>query len=517
MRVRFARPVTALAVLYASITVATTSPPAQALTESTMVLVASQYGGATCANNQRVIVANPFTGAKISGVVEPGTPETTFGNINEAKPYANNRKVVALWGGSNTTTSRAGVGVYDLDLDQWTTEFFLPTTWEVGANSAHSITVLPDGYFAIAQTGSIGGVGSGYVVIVSPSGTVGQRLDLTSAHGIEYDPRNGGHVYAVGSTKLRKYTYSTSSKTLTQVAEYTLPTSGGHDLRRRRQDDNYSVTTNTGTHVFKPEGPGGDFWDDLKMDNGATISGAKSVDQRFDGLVEFNWFDSTGSDPTDEFVFLDGTQVEQQFCTNFYKAGRWLYQPGVPDFNDGGGGGGQETWSPTFTVGAGANNWWIEIYASADVVSLDVIGKNGQFFMSNVTKQVWGAFAQSPPQEMPAGSLIKLIGRKADGSSAGSITFPWLQDTNPDTEAGWNASFAVTQCASTLKATISSAAVAAKVRIGTADWAVMTKNTSTGQWERAGGVPVGTKYLMRAYLSPGDETAAQAYDVIRTC
>lgn len=511
MRLIRACPPTVLAVAFGAVVVGVITPPATAVTESEVVVVASQYGGATCANNQRVILANPFTGNMVTGG-NLGTPNTQFGNINEAKPYDDNSKIVALWGGSNTTDKRGGVGVYDRVAGGWVAAktFSLPSNFEVGANSAHSITVLPDGNYAVAQTGTIAGAGSGFVVIFGPTGTKLNQYALSSAHGVEYDTRNNT-VYAVGSSLLSKWTYDSVNDALTGRVDYTLPTSGGHDLRRRRNDNKYSVTTNQGTHVFDPATGG---FTNLTMNNGSTITGAKSMDQRFDGLHEFNWFDND-SGTVDTFNFLNGDRITTKFCTNVYKAGRWLYAVGDPDFDDGGGG--TATWSPTFTVGGGANNWWLEIYASSDVASLDVIGKNGLFFMSNVTKQSWGAFAQTFPQEMTAGSLVKLIGRKADGSSAGSITFPWLQDANPDTETGWNAAFTIHQCGGTLQAAISAAAVAAKVRIGTADWATMTKNTSTGRWERAGGVPTGTKYLIRAYLAPGTESAPQAYDAIRTC
>lgn len=515
MRLVSARPFLLLALLYAGTTVAVTGPPAAAVTESHELVVSSQYGGSTCPNNQKVIIADAFTGNIVpNGVL--GTPNTQFGNINEAKPFDDNSKIVALWGGANTTTQRAGVGVFDRVSHTWLAAktFSLPADFEVGAESAHSITVLPDGNYAVAQTGSIGVTGNGFVVVFSSTGAKLNQYPLTSAHGVEYDTRTG-FVYAVGATHVVKYSYSVTTAALTQLASYALPTTGGHDLRRRRQDNRYSVSTNGGTHVWDPNT--GAFTGDITMNDGVTrITGAKSVDQRFDGLVEFNWWDENSAD-VDTFNYLDGRQIGANFCTNVYKAGRWLYDVGTQDYDDGTGGTSTPTWSPTFTVGGGANSWWIEIYASSDVVSLDVIGKNGQFFMSNLPKHSWGGFGQSPPQEMTAGSLIKLIGRKADGSSAGSITFPWLQDPNPDTEAGWNAAFTIHQCNAKLEATISSAAVAAKVRIGTADWAAMTKNATTGRWERSPGVPVGTKYLIRAYLAPGTESAPQAYDLIRVC
>jgi hypothetical protein len=501
-----ARALTLLAVAAGSVTVAVSGPPAAAVTETSQVLVTSQYGGTGCANNQKLLIANPFTGALVTSL---GTPDSRFDVFNEAKPYDSNRKIVALWGGSDYTTHLGGVGVYDRTLGQWTTHFPLPSSFEVGGNNPHSITALPDGWFAVALVGTISGVtGSGHVVLLGPTGAMGNHYGLSSAHGVEYDSRTNS-VYAVGATTLKKFSYDAATHSLTSPVSYTLPASGGHDLRRRRNDGKLSVTADNGSWTFDPATG---VFDPLRKTDGSLLgNGVKNVDQRFDGLTEYNYYDQVVD--TDYFQFLDGTSHGSTFCTNFYKAGRWLYAPGDPDFDDGGGTP-APTWSPTFTVGGGSNSWWIEVYTSSDVASLDVIGKNGQFFMANLPKQSWGAFAQSPPEEMTAGSLIKLIARKADGATAGSVTFSWLQDPNPGTEAGWTASFTVDQCGPTkLEATISSAATQAKARIGTADWAAMTKNASTGHWEITPGVPAGTKYLIRAYL-PTDE---KAYDLIRTC
>ena len=175
----------------------------------------------------------------------------------------------------------------------------------------------------------------------------------------------------------------------------------------------------------------------------------------------------------------------------------------------------EPTWSTSITVGAASNSWWIEIYTSDDVIGVDVVGTD--FYLS-LTKQPWGAWAAAPPREMQSGETVKIIARRSDGSTAASVSFGWMTDSSPDTHPGWNASFSIHQCGPlTLEATISSAAVTAKVRIGTAGWAAMTKNPVTQRWEKTLGVPLGTKYLVRAYLPPGTVDAPQAYDLIRTC
>lgn len=838
----------AAVVIAGGVVVTAPLPHAAAVTETQNVLVTNQYAGSTCgATNHQIQIANAVTGALVQDL---NSPTSAFEIPNDAKPFDLNRKIVALWGGDSAKPGSNGFGVYDRATSTWGTPVAL-SAFERGANGAHSITVLPDGYFAVALTGQLNATGSGWVVVVSPTGTVMDSDGLSSAHGVEWDPTRSA-VFAIGFNDVRKYTYSTSTHQLTQVQLYDLPGTNpiGHDLRRRRTADNdYNATVDQQVYTFDPEASPTAAFTVLSMPAGDT-GGIKSIDQRFDGLVEYSKYQSN------QFEFRDGTNVTAQapFCLSGYKHGRWIYAQGEPvypedntgqsasgigygfpmddvpavqatgadleygsfwvgewvnrsgwggldgwlddalandvtpviqwyywgddidsdcyqtscgsqfpktksnwdtlagqlrdhiaskmngkktivvletewhkngmetqtlfdswlrnqmtilrsdvtedidvalgwghwaggptaqvyttyaqagqaaDYNgtmvlfsclsggrgeyagidtsvdklannsrtlqskfgkpvliddvglstysgigsndptysqyapidrdcvtpadyedlqehkyaeifarktelaaagvfgivfrayldndagdtrgqyhkiaerwwgikrdvngvvtykqshddvingiiadNGGGGSPAPTWSPTFTVGSGANSWWIEVYTSSDVVSLDVIGKNGQFFMSNLPKQSFGAFAQSPPQEMTAGSLIKLVGRKADGSTAGSITFGWLQDPSPDTEPGWNSSFTIQQCNTTLEATISPEAVAAKVRIGTADWAVMTKNVTTGRWERSPGVPIGTKYLIRAYLPPGTEAAPQAYDVIRTC
>lgn len=498
------------------------SVPPAAATDTDLILIANRYVSSTCASsNFRLFVFNLAT-RELTNLGQP--PISNLTEFTEAKPIDLNRKILALWGGS--AGNKGGVGVYDRAAAAWTKYFALPAAFELPSDgrNAHSITLLPRDpanpgerdHFAIAHTGRLNGTGNGWVVVIDDAGTIKDSEPLDSAHGVEWDPPRNA-LYAVGESQVRRYSYNVGTKQITFGQSYGLPPkpsnggpAGGHDLRRRRvadtrgEADSYFVTANEEAWVFDPDTGG-------LAEIGSNLGGVKSMDQSFDGRTEYNYMNGT------EARFLGSTPWVSwgNSCIKPYKAGRFIWDPGQPVYPEDDSSG-TPTWSPTFTVGGGANSWWIEVIASSDVVSLDVIGKNGQFFMSNVTKHSWG-FGQSPPEEMTAGSLIKLIGRKADGSSAGSITFPWLQDTNPDTEAGWNASFTIHQCNTKLEATISSAAVAAKVRIGTADWATMTKNTSTGRWERSPGVPIGTKYLIRAYLSPGTEAAPQAYDLIRTC
>jgi hypothetical protein len=298
--------------------VAVLSPPtpAVALTETANVLVTNQYAGSTCgAYNHQIQIANAFTGALVQDL---NSPSTAFQIPNDAKPFDLNRKIVALWGGDSTMTGSNGIGVYDRTTNAWTQSIATPS-FERGANGAHAIAVLPDGYFAVALTGQLNAAGSGFVVVVSPTGSVVDSDALPSAHGVEYD---GGRnaVFAVGLDDIRKYTYDTVTHQLVQLTVYDLPGTapGGHDLRRRRTDSSYFVTTNSHAYTFNPDA--GTFAEILK--GGAAMSGVKSFDQRFDGITEYSYYQSN------QFNFLDRAAVTSSVCLSGYKHGRFVYAPG---------------------------------------------------------------------------------------------------------------------------------------------------------------------------------------------
>ena len=314
----------AAALVAAGLGVAAPVTPAVAVTETSNILVTNQYFDSTCGStNHQIQIANAFTGALVQDL---NSPNSAWQIPNEAKPFDLNRKVVALWGGSSSTSGTAGIGVYDRTTNAWTTSIPL-TNVERGANGPHSITVLPDGYFAIAETGQYNGAGSGWILVISPSGTVTDSEALTSAHGVEYDGSRNA-VFAVGYNDLRKYTYSTTSHTLTQAASYDLPGTdpGGHDLRRRRTDNDYMLTVNAQGHVFDPET--GAF-SSLNKSSGSNVgSGVKSVDTRFDGVTEYSYYQDN------RFLFFDRGATTAQFCLSGYKQGRWIYAAGEQVFSE---------------------------------------------------------------------------------------------------------------------------------------------------------------------------------------
>ena len=306
------------AVIAASLVVAGPLPHAAAVTETNNVLVTNQYADSTCAStNHQIQIANAFTGALVQDL---NSPNTSWQIPNDAKPFDLNRKVVALWGGHSSYSGSNGIGVFDRTTNQWTTQVAL-SAFERGANGAHSVTVLPDGYFAVALTGMLNGAGSGYVVVVSPTGTITDSEGLASAHGVEWDASRSA-VFALGSNDLRKYLYSTTTHLLTQTASYDLPGTNplGHDLRRRRTDNDYNVTVNTAGHVFDPET--GAFTALLKSGGVAIGSGVKSVDQRFDGITEYSYWQGAS------FNFFDRASKSATFCLSGYKHGRWIYAAG---------------------------------------------------------------------------------------------------------------------------------------------------------------------------------------------
>lgn len=306
---------------------AVTSPltPAAAVTETSNVLVTNQYGGSTCSGtNHQIQIANAFTGQMVQDL---NSPNSSWQIPNDAKPFDLNRKIVALWGGFSTTAGTAGIGVYDRTSNAWTTTIPL-TNVERGGNGPHSITVLPDGYFVVAQTGQYNGSGSGWLLVVSPSGTVTDSEQLASAHGVEWDGSRTA-LFAIGYSALRRYSYDPGAHTITQTNTWTLPgptNPGGHDLRRRRTDNDYNLTVNGAGHVFDPET--GTFSGLLKSNGSNVGSGVKSVDQRFDGITEYSYYQDN------RFHFFHQGPVTASFCLSGYKQGRWIYAPGEQVFSE---------------------------------------------------------------------------------------------------------------------------------------------------------------------------------------
>ena len=314
----------AAAVVAGGLVVTAPATPSLAVTETNNILVTNQYAGSTCGStNHQIQIANAFTGALVQDL---NSPVSSWQIPNDAKPFDLNRKVVALWGGHSSTSGTAGIGVYDRTTNSWTTTIGL-TNVERGGNGPHSITVLPDGYFAVAQTGQYNGSGSGWILVISPSGTVTDSEQLSSAHGVEWDGSRTA-LFAVGYNDVRKYTYSTITHTLTQAASYDIPGTdpGGHDLRRRRTDNDYMVTVNAQGYVFDPETGG--FSALLKSSGSNVGSGVKNVDQRFDGITEYSYYQDN------RFHFFDRGAVTAQFCLSGYKQGRWLYAAGEQVFSE---------------------------------------------------------------------------------------------------------------------------------------------------------------------------------------
>ena len=344
------RSITALALVAGTVLSVGNAPPAEAFTpppETGTALVANQDAG--CRDHE-VVRATPTSGAYGSTLSKPSN---ILGKLNEAKPFDHNRKVVALWGEEPLTASNrlGGVGIYDLaaPVGSWTTAFPLPSGWTVGTKGdglAHSVTAIepfddpdtpqeerPD--VVVAQTGGIPGRGNwGNVVLFRPTSattaTMVQTLELTGVHGVEWDTARN-RLYAVGDTYVVSYTYDkTKALPLTVEDSWHIKLvggqRGGHDIRRRRTGtaSTYFVTTNTEVLTFDPGNPNDDesaFSVYLKPGTSSSLGGGvKSIDERFDGLVEYAYGDGV-------FHFTDPNVPQKNaigFCMKGYKV-RWLY------------------------------------------------------------------------------------------------------------------------------------------------------------------------------------------------
>jgi hypothetical protein len=174
---------------------------------------------------------------------------------------------------------------------------------------------------------------------------------------------------------------------------------------------------------------------------------------------------------------------------------------------------GGTTFQPSFTIGDGASSWWIEVYTSNDVTAVDVIGKDGAFYMS-LPKKSWGAWAASPPSELPAGQLVRFIARRSsDGATAGSNNFYWLT-ASPTTDPGWASTFAVGSGASTtwVEASASGSPTSVEVKINGGAFTALTYSAASGKWGKAMTAPVGAKVVFRAIRAD----AARSYSPIYT-
>lgn len=290
--------------------------------ETGLAVLANQDASNSCTVNptstrdQHVLIAQPFSGTVQQDLLKPAT---VSGMLNEAKPYDHNNKVVALWGRQDSTR-KGGVGVYDLKLGAWTTAFSLPDDFGSGDGLAHSVAALPGDGFAVAQTGTIAGSGWGFVVIFDSNGTKRQQVALKGVHGVEWDGSRDA-LFAVGDDYVARYSYDSTAKTISLRDSWAIPTGvdgkkGGHDLRRRRSDNNYFVTTNDAVWIFNPEAR---TFTEVRKGT-AAIKGVKTIDERYDRAVEYGW-----ATPA-TFFFLNSTttQTNAQFCMQAYKV-RWLY------------------------------------------------------------------------------------------------------------------------------------------------------------------------------------------------
>jgi hypothetical protein len=335
-RTRAAVTVAGLTLALLPVVVTTTAPPAQANTTTNEVLVTNQYVDSTCAYNNHVLKAdavNPATG----GWSDLGKPSNVGGVLVEAKPVERNTKVVALWGGTTSTyptgASPGGIGVLDRSTGQWT-GYPLPSTVSVPNpdGSSHSVAMMRGGYFAVAHNGPLTTASTwGHVVVIGPSGgAIVDSKPLDLAHGVEWDTRTE-YLYAIGKSHVQKFELvpNGASVRLNLLGSYPLPSTGGHDIRRRRQDDNYFVTTDTNVYTFFPAT--GTFGPALNKTDGSPIGGGvKSIDQRFnDNLTEYSWWKANN------YRFTNGTVVPATgFCMMSYKHGRWIWPVGEPVYAD---------------------------------------------------------------------------------------------------------------------------------------------------------------------------------------
>ena len=174
---------------------------------------------------------------------------------------------------------------------------------------------------------------------------------------------------------------------------------------------------------------------------------------------------------------------------------------------------GGTAFQPSFQVGDGASNWWIEVYTSNDVTGVDVIGNDGAFYKT-LTKQNWGGWTATAPSQLPAGSLVRFIARRSsDGATAGSNNFSWLQAA-PTTDPGWVATLTKGSGSSTtwVEVGVSPTAQGVEAKVGNGAFTALTYSSGSGKWGKAMSAPTGSKVVFRATNTAG----ARAYSSVMT-
>jgi peptidoglycan hydrolase-like protein with peptidoglycan-binding domain len=120
----------------------------------------------------------------------------------------------------------------------------------VAANNPHSVELLPDGNVAVAA--STGGFVRVYAASQGSAATKYAQYNLTTAHGVLWDPA-GSVLWAIGGSKLVRLQVggTAAAPTLTEVGSWTLPTTGGHDLSPRLgNSDRLWVSTSTAFYEY---------------------------------------------------------------------------------------------------------------------------------------------------------------------------------------------------------------------------------------------------------------------------
>lgn len=522
------------------------APPAEAA-QTENILIANQWSSGCASWAEKLFTFNTADGTYQDlgkpVVTDPLGLSRPLGEFTEAKPIDLNRKVLALWGGSTTSTGApeqmAAVGIYDRVAGGWSKAFALSADFNLSDNGTnpHSIAPLPlepgktDQYYAIAQVGRMNGAGSGFVAVVNSSGQVVDKEALVSAHGVEWDAQRddgtaaSGVLFALGASKVSKYTYNVVTHQITLATSYDLPFdpalpggAGGHDLRRRRQDNDFFVTARNHAWIFRPDATV--KWTEVRRGDGAALNDAKSIDERFgDFKTEWNYLKDTHA------RFL-GTTATKAFptCIRPYKGGRWIYAPGervYPEDTAGtdpdpGPGPSPGTWSPAFRVGSGSNANWVEVYTDADVTGVDVIVNDGLRYLT-LTKQAWGSWAASTPTAITTGSNMKIVARRStDKSTAASATFGWLVTATPPTEPGWATTFTVGGGSNDwwlevyVNPEVGTGGIV-QARVNNTNWTDMTRQ-SWGAWTKSMNAPPSANVIFRAVRgSDGAKAYSRVY------
>jgi PKD repeat protein len=153
-------------------------------------------------------------------------------------------------------------------------------------------------------------------------------------------------------------------------------------------------------------------------------------------------------------------------------------------------------YAPTFKVGSGVNEWWVEVHVSPSAQKVEAQANGGTWVP--LAKTNWGAWAKS--FHVPKGSTVAFRATDASGQAATSAPVTWLAPTgtNP-TPPAYAPTFQVSSSVNEwwVDVRVSPAAAKVEAQVNGGAWTPLAK-TNWGSWAKSIHAPKGSDVAFRA-------------------